>query len=57
VVNGEFDRAARAGERQFLALAQRAELVVLPGAKHACNLDRPEAFNAAVDAFARRLEG
>lgn len=56
-VNGEFDRSARAGERRYLALAAQAQLVILPGARHACNLDRPEPFNAAVDDFARRLEG
>jgi pimeloyl-ACP methyl ester carboxylesterase len=51
LVNGRWDHF-RFGERAFLAAARaggaRAELVVIPGAKHLVSLDRPVAFNRAV---------
>jgi len=31
-----------------------AELVVIPGAGHMSNLERPDTFNAALRAFCRR---
>ncbi|MFF2621847.1 alpha/beta fold hydrolase [Oerskovia jenensis] len=50
-VNGRWDHF-RFGERAYLDAARaggaRAELVVIPGAKHLVSLDRPVAFNRAV---------
>jgi pimeloyl-ACP methyl ester carboxylesterase len=50
--NGE----ARANAADYMAARiPDAELVVIPRAGHASNLDQPEAFNAAVTAFLDRV--
>ena len=41
------------GAHAFAAAIPQAELVIIPGAGHVSNLERPEAFNAAVRAFCR----
>ena len=56
-VNGERDRFFRAGERRFLRTCPRARLLVLPGAGHLCNWDRPAEFTAAIREFAEALYG
>ena len=53
VLNGERDRPARRGERAFRAASRRIRVDTVPGARHACNLDAPELFNAAVRSFAQ----
>ena len=55
VINGEEDFVFRAGEEEFVRTARDGRLVVIPQAAHASNIDAPEAFNAAVRAFARAL--
>ncbi|MFF3065182.1 alpha/beta fold hydrolase [Oerskovia sp. NPDC057915] len=58
-VNGRWDHF-RFGEREYLAAARaggaRAELVVVPGAKHLVSLDRPVAFTRAVLAAHHELD-
>lgn len=58
-VNGRWDHF-RFGERTYLAAARsggaRAELVVVPGAKHLVSLDRPVAFTRAVLAAHHELD-
>ncbi|QDW62615.1 alpha/beta fold hydrolase [Oerskovia sp. KBS0722] len=58
-VNGRWDHF-RFGERAYLAAARsggaRAELVVVPGAKHLVSLDRPVAFTRAVLAAHHELD-
>jgi pimeloyl-ACP methyl ester carboxylesterase len=52
---GELDaRSPLSVAREFARAIPHAELVVIPGAGHMSNLERPEAFNAAVRAFCRR---
>jgi pimeloyl-ACP methyl ester carboxylesterase len=51
ILNGEKDTTSRRGEARFLAAMRHGQLEVVAGAGHACNLDRPEAFNRAVRAF------
>lgn len=52
---GEFDaRSPLYVAEQFERAIPHAELTVLPGAGHVSNLERPEAFNAAVRRFCRR---
>lgn len=53
ILNGSLDVLFRVGEPAFLAAARRASRVVLRGATHLANLDRPEAFSAAVRRFVR----
>ena len=49
---GELDaRSPLFVAEQFHAAIPHAELVVIPGCGHVSNLERPEAFNAAVRAF------
>jgi pimeloyl-ACP methyl ester carboxylesterase len=49
---GELDvRSPLNVARQFADAIPHAELVVIPGAGHVSNLDRPDEFNAAVRAF------
>lgn len=55
LLNGERDSAARTGEPGFLAAAPHAEVQVVPGARHAANLDAPDAFAQALRAFVRRV--
>jgi pimeloyl-ACP methyl ester carboxylesterase len=51
---GEHDRRSPLSvARQFEAAIPDAELVVIPGAGHVSNLERPELFNDAVRGFCR----
>ena len=43
--------------KDIAALIEGSELVILEEAAHLANLDNPHAFEAAVDAFLRRIEG
>lgn len=51
-LNGEKDWQNRRYEKAFVAAAQHGTLAILPGAGHMCNLEAPDAFTAAVRAFA-----
>jgi pimeloyl-ACP methyl ester carboxylesterase len=50
IINGEFDSALAAGTGTA-ALIPGSRHVVLKNAGHACNLEQPEAFDAAVASF------
>ena len=52
IVNGEADLLFRLAERSFAAVATDAKRVLIRAAGHRTNLDQPEAFTAAVRAFA-----
>ena len=55
LVWGELDaRSPMSVAREFARAIPHAELVVIPGAGHMSNLERPDQFNAAVCAFCRR---
>ena len=55
VVNGEFDTPIRLRAGDALARALPvAERVVVPAAGHLPNLDNPNAYNEAIQAFLRR---
>ncbi len=53
ILNGELDLLFRLSARTFASAAQDARRLVLAGALHLSNLDRPAAFSLAVRAFAR----
>jgi pimeloyl-ACP methyl ester carboxylesterase len=53
VLNGQWDLVNRAGERKHAAAADDAGVKALAGAGHVCNLERPEAYVAAVREFRR----
>ena len=55
ILNGEYDLFFRPTERAFAAVAADPRRVILRGATHLANLDRPAAFSAAVRHFARSL--
>lgn len=55
ILNGENDKPNRRAERGLVAAASRAELQIIPDASHACSLERPEAFTAAVRHFAKSI--
>lgn len=55
IVNGEWDLLFRLGAHAFASVARDARRVRVRGAGHLVNLDRPEAFNAAVRRFVERL--
>lgn len=55
VLNGEKDKANRVEEARMMSVLPTAELVVLPGAGHICNLDDEDGFNAVVSRFVYRL--
>jgi pimeloyl-ACP methyl ester carboxylesterase len=57
ILNGEFDVLFRFGARRFTAGAADLRIVRLRGATHLANLDRPQAFNAAVRGFMTSLAG
>ena len=57
VLNGSLDVLFRVGEAAFVAAARHARRTVLRGASHLSNLDRPAAFTAAVEDFARDVAG
>ncbi len=55
LVWGELDtRSPLSVAREFARAIPHAELVVIPGAGHMSNLERPDEFNAAVRDFCRR---
>jgi pimeloyl-ACP methyl ester carboxylesterase len=56
ILNGELDLFFRPTERAFAAVAADPRRVVLRGATHLANLDRPAAFSAAVRRFARSID-
>jgi pimeloyl-ACP methyl ester carboxylesterase len=56
VINGDLDLVFRLGERGFIAGLPQVSTERLRRAAHLSNVDRPEAFSAAVRAFAERLE-
>lgn len=53
IINGQFDLLFRWSAPRFAAVAHDVRYVVLPGALHLSNLDRPAAFTLAVREFAR----
>jgi pimeloyl-ACP methyl ester carboxylesterase len=53
ILNGERDSGNRKAARTFARPARHATIVTILEAGHACNLDRPEAFNRAVADFAK----
>jgi pimeloyl-ACP methyl ester carboxylesterase len=55
LLNGEYDLFFRPTERSFAAVAADPRRVLIRGATHLTNLDRPDAFTAAIRGFARRV--
>ena len=55
ILNGEKDSASRRGETKFLASLRQGRAQVVPGAGHACNLGKPDAYNQAVRDFAASI--
>lgn len=55
ILNGAWDPFFRWGAPGFAAAARDARRVRLAGASHLANLDRPEAFSAAVERFVATL--
>ena len=55
ILNGEYDLFFRPTERAFAAAASDPRRVLIRGATHLANLDRPAAFSAAVRRFARSV--
>ena len=56
VVVGEEDTLTPVDEsRKLVAALANAELAIMPRAGHLSNLEQPEAFNAALNAFLSRL--
>lgn len=53
ILNGQYDLLFRLSAPSFATAARDARRVVLAGALHLSNLDRPAAFSHAVRAFAR----
>lgn len=56
ILNGEWDLPFRLGAASFARSAQHPQRVVLRGASHLSNLERPATFNAVIRRFARSLE-
>ncbi|ARS90372.1 alpha/beta fold hydrolase [Natrarchaeobaculum aegyptiacum] len=56
VVNGERDKIMRSGEREHAAAAGDANVIVLEGVGHVCNLHRPETFTNVVRRFVRNVD-
>jgi pimeloyl-ACP methyl ester carboxylesterase len=56
ILNGELDVLFRLGAHAFARVARDVRRVRLRGATHLANLDRPDAFSAAVRRFVRGLE-
>jgi pimeloyl-ACP methyl ester carboxylesterase len=57
LLNGEYDLFFRPTERSFAAVAANPKRVLIRGATHLTNLDRPEAFTAAIRRFAGSIRG
>jgi len=51
ILNGRFDLPFRLGERGFRRAARDVKIVVIPGASHLVNLDRPSAYSSALARF------
>lgn len=56
ILNGELDVLFRLGAKRFAGEARDVRRVRIRGATHLANLDRPEAFTAAVRTFMEDLE-
>jgi pimeloyl-ACP methyl ester carboxylesterase len=57
LVNGERDALFRLGARAFATVAPNARRVLIQGAGHRSNLDRPAEFTSLVRRFARDVSG
>jgi pimeloyl-ACP methyl ester carboxylesterase len=55
LLNGEYDLFFRPTERSFAHVATNPRRVLIRGATHLANLDRPEAFTAAIRRFASSI--
>jgi pimeloyl-ACP methyl ester carboxylesterase len=55
VINGSHDLVFHLGSRRFMAGIPDVSWQILGGASHLSNVDRPEAFSAAIEAFAGGL--
>jgi pimeloyl-ACP methyl ester carboxylesterase len=55
LLNGALDLGFRMHEKRFLAVAQRAQVEVIPKAFHLANIDQPHLFSEAVRRFAKSL--
>jgi pimeloyl-ACP methyl ester carboxylesterase len=55
IVAGELDALALASSRELALHIPGASLVVVPGAGHIVNLQKPELFNGAIGYFLRRI--
>ena len=55
ILNGERDAASRRGEARFVEALHQGRAQIVPRARHACNLDNPEAYNQAVRSFAQSI--
>jgi pimeloyl-ACP methyl ester carboxylesterase len=56
LLNGEYDLFFRPTERSFARVAANPWRVLIRGATHLANLDRPEAFTAAIRRFADSID-
>jgi pimeloyl-ACP methyl ester carboxylesterase len=56
IINGQLDVLFRLGAKRFAGLAHDARRVRIRGAAHLANLDRPDAFTAAVRTFMEGLD-
>lgn len=57
VRTGEHDRPNQRALPRLMASLQDGAAKTIPGAGHACNLERPDASTAAVAAFAEQVLG
>lgn len=55
LLNGAMDLGFRMHEKRFRAIAQRAQVEVIPKAFHISNIDQPQLFSEAVRRFANSL--
>ena len=55
IINGAYDVLFRLFQRRFVEAAAHPRRRLIAGATHLSNLDQPEAFSAAVRAFAREI--
>lgn len=55
LLNGSWDLGFRIHEKRLLAIAQRAQLQVIPKAFHIANIDQPERFSDAIRRFAKSI--
>jgi pimeloyl-ACP methyl ester carboxylesterase len=57
VINGTLDVVFRLAERRFVRDIPRVSVRRLVGANHVSNVERPDEFSAAIEAFERSLDG